>query len=152
MRQLINIVTVAAGAGIEAFMVAQDKSSIESVWGKKADVIFGSSATARIFNLGRTDTATASWASSLMGDKTVITRINATREYMEFLHGAGSESVTQMKEKLMTASEIQELSQSKILCFLRGQKPLLLERIISHEHSLFRNQLDLNSTLLSRNT
>src|SRR6185437_5504316 len=50
MRQLINIVTVAAGAGIEAFMIAQDKSSIESVWSKEADVIFGSCATVRIFN------------------------------------------------------------------------------------------------------
>jgi len=148
MRQLINIVTVAAGAGIEAFMVAQDKSSIESVWGKEADVIFGSSATVRVFNLGRTDTATASWVSSLMGDKTVITRTNATREYVDFLKGAGSESVSQMKEKLMTASEIQELSQSKMLCFLRGQKPLLLERIISYEHPLYKNRLDLNPTLL----
>jgi len=148
MRQLINIVTVAAGAGIEAFMVAQDKSSIESVWGREADVIFGSSATVRVFNLGRTDTATASWVSSLMGDKTVITRTNATREYGQFLHGAGSESVSQMKEKLMTTAEIQELSQSKMLCFLRGQKPLLLERIISHDHPLYRYRLEQNPTLL----
>ncbi|MBP9692427.1 MAG: type IV secretory system conjugative DNA transfer family protein, partial [Alphaproteobacteria bacterium] len=88
MRQLINIVTVAAGAGIEAFMVAQDKSSIESVWGKETDVIFGSSATVRIFNLGRTDSATASWASSLMGDRTIVTRTNAAREYGDFLKGA----------------------------------------------------------------
>ena len=148
MRQLINIVTVAAGAGIEAFMVAQDKSSIESVWGKETDLIFGSSSTVRIFNIGRTDTVTASWASSLMGDKTVITRSNATREYVDFLKGAGSESVTQMKEKLMTASEIQELSQSKMLCFLRGQKPLLLERIISHKHPFYKGRLDPNPTLL----
>ncbi len=148
MRQLINIVTVAAGAGIEAFMVAQDKSSIESVWGKEADVIFGSSATVRVFNLGRTDRTTAEWVSSLMGDKTVVTRSNATREYGDFLKGAGSESVSQMKEKLMTASEIQELSQSKMLCFLRGQKPLLLTRIISHKHPFYKHRLETNPTLL----
>ena len=150
MRQLLNIVTVAAGAGIEAFMVAQDKSSIESVWGKEADVIFGSSATVRVFNLGRTDTATASWVSSLMGDKTVVTRTNATREYVDFLKGAGSESVSQIKEKLMTPAEIQELSQSKMLCFLRGQKPLLLERIISHDHPFYKYRLDPNPTLLGQ--
>ncbi len=152
MRQLINIVTVAAGAGIEAFMVAQDKSSIESIWGKEADVIFGSSATVRVFNLGRTDIATASWVSSLMGDRTVVTRTNATREYGQFLHGAGSESVSQMKEKLMTTAEVQEMSQSKILCFIRGQKPLLLERIISYEHPFYRGRLDQNPTLLGQGT
>mgnify|MGYP001224354997 CR=1 FL=1 len=150
MRQLINIVTVAAGAGIEAFMVAQDKSSIESVWGKETDVIFGSSATVRVFNLGRTDGSTASWASSLMGDKTVVTRTNAAREYGDFLKGAGSESVSQMKEKLLTASEIQELGDTKMLCFLRGKKPLLLERIISHQHPHYKDRLDPNPTLLER--
>ncbi|MBY0500446.1 MAG: type IV secretory system conjugative DNA transfer family protein [Alphaproteobacteria bacterium] len=148
MRQLINIVTVAAGAGIEAFMVAQDKSSIESVWGKETDVIFGSSATVRIFNLGRTDSSTASWASSLMGDKTIITRTNAAREYGDFLKGAGSESVSQMKEKLLTATQIQELGDTKMLCFLRGQQPLLLERIISYKHPYYKNRLSHNPTLL----
>lgn len=150
MRQLINIVTVAAGAGIEAFMVAQDKSSIESVWGKETDVIFGSSATVRIFNLGRTDSSTASWASSLMGDRTIITRTNAAREYGDFLKGAGSESVSQMKEKLLTASQIQELGDSKMLCFLRGQQPLFLERIISHKHPHYKDRLNPNPTLLLR--
>ncbi|MBP9691733.1 MAG: type IV secretory system conjugative DNA transfer family protein [Alphaproteobacteria bacterium] len=148
MRQLINIVTVAAGAGIEAFMVAQDKSSIESVWGKETDVIFGSSATVRIFNLGRTDSSTASWASSLMGDRTIVTRTNAAREYGDFLKGAGSESVSQMKEKLLTAPQIQELGDTKMLCFLRGQQPLLLERIISHKHPYYKNRLSPNPTLL----
>lgn len=151
MRQLINIVTVAAGAGIEAFMVAQDKASIESVWGKETDVIFGSSATVRIFNLGRTDSSTASWASSLMGDKTIITRTNAAREYGDFLKGAGSESVSQMKEKLLTASQIQELGDTKMLCFLRGHQPLLLERIISHQHRHYKDRLDPNPTLLMSN-
>ena len=134
--------------GIEAFMVAQDKSSIESVWGKEADVIFGSSATVHVFNLGRTDMATTAWASSLMGDKTVVTRSNATREYADFLKGGGSESVSQTKEKLMATSEIQELSHFKMLCFLRGQKPLLLERIISHDHPVYKHRLEENPTLL----
>ena len=88
--------------------------------------------------------------SSLMGDRTVITRTNATREYVDFLKGAGSESVSQMKEKLMAPAEIQELSQSKMLCFLRGQKPLLLERIISYDHPLYKHRLDQNPTLLGR--
>jgi len=148
MRQLINIITVAAGAGIEAFMVAQDKSSIESVWGKETDVIFGSSATVRVFNLGRTDSITASWTSSLMGDKTIITRTNAAREYGDFLKGAGSESVSQMKEKLLTAAQIQELGDTKMLCFIRGHQPLLLERVISHQHPHYKDRLDSNPTLL----
>lgn len=149
MRQLLNIVTVAAGAGIEAFMVAQDKASIEAVWGKEADVIFGSSATVRVFNLGRADVTTANWAASLLGHKTVVTRTNAAREYGEFLHGAGSESVSQLKEQLLSPSEIQELGHMKMLCFLRGQKPLLMNRIISYAHPQYHDRLDRNPTLLT---
>lgn len=148
MPQLLNIVTVAAGAGIEAFMVAQDKGAIDAVWGKAADTILGSSATVRVFNLGRTDGITAPWAASMMGDKTIVTRSSDTRQYNQFLQASGTESVGQTKEKLLTSVEIQELDDKKILCFLRGKKPLILERVISYEHPDYKNRLDPNPTLL----
>lgn len=87
-----------------SFHKGQPKEILEIV---RCDLLFLRNITH--FNLGRTDTATASWTSSLMKDKTVTTKTNATREYVDFLKGVGSESVTQ----LMTALEIQELSQSK---------------------------------------
>ena len=90
-------------------------------------MIFGSSATVRVFDLGRTDSATASWPSGLMGDKTVITRTNSAREYGDFLKGTGSESVSQRKEKLLTASQIQELGDTKMLCFLPRATASLIE-------------------------
>jgi hypothetical protein len=48
-----------------------------------------------------------------MGNKTVITRTNAAREYGDFLKGAGSESLSQIKEKLLRAPQIQELGDIK---------------------------------------
>lgn len=148
MPQLLNIVTVAAGAVIEVIMVAQDKGAIDAVWGKSEDTILGSSATVRVFNLGRTDGTTAPWSASMMGDRTVITRSSNTKEYNEFLKGSGTESVGQTKEKLLTSVEIQELDERQILCFLRGKKPLILERIISYEHPYYKKRLDPNPTLI----
>lgn len=85
-----------------------------------------------------------------MGDKTIVTRTNAAREYGDFLKGAGSESVSRMKEKLLTAPQIQELGDTKLLCFLRGQQPLLLERIISHKHPHYKDRISPNPTLLGK--
>ena len=84
-----------------------------------------------------------------MGFYPVVTRTNAAREYGEFLHGAGSESVSQLKEQLLSPSEIQELGHMKMICFLRGQKPLLMNRIISYAHPRYRHLLDRNPTLIT---
>jgi hypothetical protein len=43
----------------------------------------------------------------------------------------------------MKVPEIQEPSHSKMLRFLRGQKPLLLERIIFHDHPEHKHWLYL---------
>lgn len=132
-------------------MVAQDKGAIDAVWGRAADTILGSSATVRVFNLGRTDGTIAPWVASMMGDKTIVTRSSDAKQYSEFLKASGTESVGQTKEKLLTSVEIQELDDKKMLCFLRGKKPLILDRIISYEHSHYRDRLDPNPTLLIKN-
>ena len=54
-----------------------------------------------------------------MGNKTVITRTNAAREYGDFLKGAGSESLSQIKEKLLRAPQIQELGDKNALFYPR---------------------------------
>ncbi len=52
MEKLINIANVAAGCGIEALFITQDKGQIESVYGKGDTAsILGSCVTSRIFGL-----------------------------------------------------------------------------------------------------
>jgi len=75
MEKLINIANVAAGCGIEALFIAQDKGQIESVYGKGDTAsILGSCVTTRIFGLGRAEFETANWAANALGDQTVLTR------------------------------------------------------------------------------
>ena len=75
MEKLLDIANVAAGSGIEALFVTQDKGQIEAVYGKSdTDSLLGSCVTVRIFGLGRLESNTAEWAASALGDQTVITR------------------------------------------------------------------------------
>src|SRR4051812_46361383 len=60
MDKIVDVATIAAGAGIEALFVAQDRGSIEKVYGRDiTDTLLASCATVRVFNLGRTDNRTA---------------------------------------------------------------------------------------------
>src|SRR3954467_10709048 len=103
MDKIVDVATIAAGAGIEALFVAQDRGSIEKVYGRDiTDTLLASCATVRVFNLGRTDNRTAQWASDAAGFRTVATR--TTRK------GAGrrgsSTSVAEHRDPLLTANQV----------------------------------------------
>jgi type IV secretion system protein VirD4 len=139
LEQLLSIATVGAGSGIEAVFIAQDKGSVDQVWGREsAGTLLGSCATVRIFGLGRTDSVTAKWAEEQLGSQTVLTEARRT--------GPGEPSLTrsETRQKLMTSDQIQELPPDQMLCFIRSQRPLMLERIISHKHPEYRQKLDPN--------
>src|SRR3954451_19284258 len=103
MDKIVDVVTIAAGAGIEALFVAQDRGSIEKVYGRDiTDTLLASCATVRVFNLGRTDNRSAQWDSDAAGFRTVATR--TTRQ------GAGrrgsSTSVAEHRDPLLTANQV----------------------------------------------
>src|SRR3954468_9642892 len=51
MDKIVDVATIAAGAGIEALFVAQDRGSIEKVYGRDiTDTLLASCATVRVFN------------------------------------------------------------------------------------------------------
>ena len=148
MDKIVDVATIAAGAGIEALFVAQDRGSIEKVYGRDiTDTLLASCATVRVFNLGRTDNRTAQWASEAAGFRTVATRTTTTRK------GAGrrgsSTSVAEHRDPLLTANQVQELPADQMLVFIRGRRPLKLKRIIAHTHKAYRDKLDPNPTLRS---
>ena len=66
---------VAAGCGIEALIITQDKRQIESLYGKGDTAsILGSYVIIRIFGPGRAYFETANWVANALGDQTVLTR------------------------------------------------------------------------------
>jgi len=118
--------------------VLQDKGSLETVYGNQAaDTILGSCATIRIFNIGRGDIRTAEWASKLVGYQTLKTQSTSTIARSKTVSSTSAE----VREPLLTASDILELTTNEILCFIRGKKPLILERIIWFKHKLYKGNI-----------
>lgn len=142
MEKLINIANVAAGCGIEALFITQDKGQIESVYGKGDTAsILGSCVTTRIFGLGRAEFETANWAANALGDQTVLTR---TKQSAAKFGESRKTSTAEQRQKLMTADQILEMKTGKMLLLTGSKPPALIDAIVSHRHPAYRGKLDRN--------
>lgn len=142
MEKLINIANVAAGCGIEALFITQDKGQIESVYGKGDTAsILGSCVTTRIFGLGRAEFETANWAANALGDQTVLTR---TKQSAAKFGESSKTSTAEQRQKLMTVDQILEMKTGKMLLLAGSKPPALVNAIVSHRHSAYRRKLDRN--------
>ena len=139
LEKILDIATVAAGAGIEALFVAQDKGQIDAIWGREgAGTLLGSCATVRAFGLGRTDSVTARWMEDQLGFETVLSYQKTKGK------GKPSTSTSETKRKLLTSSEIQELNPDEALCFIRSHKPLRLQRIKYYQDKAYKDKVQKN--------
>lgn len=126
LDRIVDVATVAAGISVDTMFILQDKGSLEAVYGNQAaDTILGSCATVRVFNLGRGDSRTAEWASKLAGYQTIRTQSTSTASGST----ATSTSSSEVREPLLTAADVLELPSTEMLCFIRGKKPLRMQRI-----------------------
>jgi type IV secretion system protein VirD4 len=144
MEKLLDIANVAAGAGIEALFVTQDKGQIEAVYGKSdTDSLLGSCVTVRIFGLGRLESNTAEWAASVLGDQTIMTRsVQAPTRLGE----SRRVSTSEQRQKLMTADQILGMPADEMLCLIGSKPPLQLNALVSYTHPNYRAKLDENPT------
>ena len=144
MEKLLSIANEAAGAGIEALFVTQDKGQIEMVYGKgDTDSLLGSCVTLRIFGLGRAESNTAEWAARALGDQTVLTH---STQASQKLGERARLTTAEHRQKLMTADQILEMPAEQMLCLIGSKPPLLLTGIVSHEHAAYSKKLDRNPT------
>lgn len=142
MEKLINIANVAAGCGIEALFITQDKGQIESVYGKGDTAsILGSCVTTRIFGLGRAEFETANWAANALGYQTVLTR---TKQSAAKFGESSKTSTAEQRQKLMTADQILEMKTGKMLLLAGSKPPVLVDAIVSHRHPAYMGKLDRN--------
>lgn len=140
LPNLEKMIKLGAGYGIEIFLATQNKSSIEEVWGINGTNTIISNCNVRTFNLGRLDVETVSSISAAMGNKMVITHSkNSSKSEKNQNQG---ESYSQTSKKLMEVVDILEMETDTMLCMMRSQKPLLLNRIISHNHPAYNYKLD----------
>lgn len=150
MEKLIDVATVAAGAGVHAMFVAQNVDAIQAVYGKEdANTLLASCATIRVFNLGRGDVETAQWAEKQLPEKTVVTESRSSglsKAPRGHQTATNSSSTNEQRQKIMTAPQILEMPSHQILCLIRSHPALLLNKIISHKHPAYRKKLSPNPT------
>lgn len=142
MEKFLDIATVAAGCGVEALFVAQDKGQVDAIWGREGTgTILGSCATVRAFGLGRTDSVTARWVEEQLGFETILTHSKNKGK------GKKSESTSEHKNRLLTSTQVQELSPDEMLCFIRSQKPLKLTRVKYYKDKAYKGKVERNPLL-----
>lgn len=146
MEKLLDVATVAAGAGVEALFVTQDRGQVEGVYGREdASTLLASCSSVRVFGLGRTDTATADWIANTIGDQTVEVR-------GQELHGKRRVNGSEQRAKLLSTDQLLELPADQMVALFPGQRPALFNRIISHTDRDYREKLDPNPTIRAGDT
>ena len=97
--------------------------------------------------MSTTDTLTAQYFCDLLGVATAETNsIRKSNSIEGELEEYGQKNISTLKRNLLNIDEILRLPATKLIVNLRGNKPILLDKMIYKEHYL-ANQLQDNSIL-----
>lgn len=119
-------------------MLGNLKIVILTICGKK---IYGNCDTK--LSLGTTDTLTAQYFCDLVGVSTVETEsIKKSNSIEGDINEYGQKNISTLKRNLLNVDEILRIPSSKLLVILRGNKPLLLDKVMYKEHPLAKELKD----------
>ena len=107
-----------------------------------ADEILGN--TDIKLNLGTTDTLTAMYFCKLLGVATAETQSIKKDAGIEGDLEFGQKNISSLKRNLLNADEILRLPHNKLIVNIRGNKPLLLDKMIYTEHPLSKKLKDVS--------
>ena len=93
--------------------------------------------------MGITDVLTADYFCSLIGVTNVeTTSINKSNSLEGELAEYGQKNVSLQRRNLLNVDEILRIPSSKLILNIRGNKPLLLDKVIYKEHPLAKKLKD----------
>ncbi len=140
MDALLAIAQRAAGSGIEALFVAQDRGAITAVWGPEdASSLVASCSSIRAMNLGAGDLDTADWLARTLGDKTF-----EQRQWTDTKVLGDYTSSSSARAQLLAPEEILKIGRGKVLLVLRGHGGLIIDGVDYLSHPLFTGLFDTN--------
>ena len=91
-----------------------------------------------------TDVLTAQYFCDLVGVSTVeTTSIKKSNSIEGDIEEYGQKNISTLKRNLLNVDEILRIPSNKLLVNLRGNKPLLLDKIMYKEHPLARKLKDI---------
>ena len=94
--------------------------------------------------LGAADILTAQYFSDLLGVTTVGTQSIRKEGGIEGNLEYGQKNISTLKRNLLNADEILRLPHNQLLVNIRGNKPVLLEKMIYTEHELAKKLQDVS--------
>ncbi|OPJ59779.1 VirD4-like conjugal transfer protein, CD1115 family [Clostridium oryzae] len=121
--------------GISAEIIFQNIAQLENRYPNKAwsEILGNCDST---LCLGTTDIVTAEYVSKIMGDATVETIDNSIKNGRESIFDMGTTKISSTKRELLSASEMLKLERHKAILLLRGQNPLMLEKMDYTKHPM----------------
>lgn len=121
--------------GIALIPITQNKGQLDNRYPNGlADEIVGN-CDLRL-GLGTTDTLTAQFFCDLVGVSTVQTESIRKEAGIEGEFEYGQKNISTLQRNLLNKDEILRIASTKLLAILRGNKPLLLDKMMYKEHSL----------------
>lgn len=90
-------------------------------------------------NMGTTDVLTAKYFSDSIGISTVeTTSIRKSASIEGNLTEYGQKNISTQKRNLLNVDEILRIPSNQLLVLLRGNNPVLLDKVIYKEHTIFK--------------
>lgn len=88
--------------------------------------------------LGATDTLTAQYFSDLIGVSTIENMSVRKANGLDGEFDYGQKNISTLKRNLINPDEVLRLPNNKLIVNIRGNKPLILDKVIYTEHPLFK--------------
>ncbi|MDB4950463.1 MAG: conjugal transfer protein TraG [Gemmatimonadetes bacterium] len=151
LPELPRTVTLSRGAGLTLWAIFQDISQPKALYNTRWATFLANADVLQSF--GTNDHETATLLSAMAGDETIVVEsANASASRNRGGKGGGGSSsgsgvtAAERGRKLLLPDEVRRLESNRQLAFLRGQEPLLVDRVNYLRDAEFAGLFDWNPT------
>jgi type IV secretion system protein VirD4 len=136
METIVAKLPVSAGYGIRMAIVVQAISQLDEIYGRATRDTILANTDLKLF-VGTNDQTTAEYISETLGTRTAIAKtVSGARSQNPFAPRNTTRS--EVATRLMRPEQVRELDRRKAILLVRGERPILLDKIISHKDRMFR--------------
>ena len=128
-----------AGYGVRLWVFTQSLGQLEAIYGKMAEAILSNCAVTQVWSLAPADVKTAEHISHTLGETAVTTYSESRAHKHRFGISRGyHDSRSQRTRRLLTPDEILCLPEGKMLLFVSGLRPFLVNRVFYYKDIFFK--------------
>ena len=134
MQSVQNAAGQIAGFRVKLWVVLQDLTQIQRLYGKGWETFIGNTGVRMFF--GNVDMTTCEYVSRNLGMRTMVIDEPSGANFSQRLAGASPFRQVMRQEPLLSPTEVQLLlarDKKRVLVFAAGKRPVILERAIYHD-------------------